>query len=60
MGDSSLHRNDVRSRTARRQRLNDLCRMFLCPRTTRRLTALRLNPKSERGINDNKKDQLIR
>src|SRR5271155_4344021 len=50
MGDSSLHRNDVRGRTARRQRLKDLCRMFLCPRITRRLTALRLNPQREESM----------
>src|SRR5277367_2027621 len=50
MGDSSLHRNDVRSRTARRQRLKDLCRMFLCPRITRRLTAPRLSPQREESM----------
>ena len=53
MEDSSLRRSRVPRRTARRLRLNDLCRMFLCPRTTRRLTALRLNP--QRGINGNNK-----
>src|SRR5271154_118201 len=50
MEDSSLHRSHVRGRTARRLRLKDLCRMFLCPRITRRLTALRLNPRREKSM----------
>src|ERR1700733_12334424 len=50
MRDSSLRRSRVPRRTARRLRLKHLCRMFLCPPITRRLTALRLNPQSEESM----------
>src|SRR6202142_3398370 len=58
MEDSSLRRSHVRGRTARRLRLKHLCRMFLCPRITRRLTALRLNPKREESMTTTKAFRL--
>src|SRR5271163_5156067 len=50
MEDSSLRRSHVRGRTARRPRLKDLYRMFLCPRITQRLAALRHNPQREKSM----------
>src|SRR5271156_1206390 len=50
MEDSSLPRSHVRGRTARRRRLKHLCRMFLCPRITRRLTALKPSPLREESM----------
>src|SRR6202044_2227488 len=58
MEDSSLRRSHVRGRTARRRRLKDLCRMFLCPRITRRLTALRFNPHREESMTTARAFQL--
>src|ERR1700690_2859650 len=58
MEDSSLRRSHVRGRTARRLRLKHLCRMFLCPRITRRLRALRLSPLREKSMTTTKAFRL--
>src|SRR5580693_543563 len=58
MEDSSLRRSRVPRKTARRLRLKDLCGMFLCPRITRRLTALRLNPRREESMTTTKAFRL--
>src|SRR5271168_301942 len=58
MEDSSLRRSHVRGRTARRRRLKHLCRMFLCPRIKRRLTALKPSPLREKSMTTTKAFRL--
>src|SRR5271170_3372772 len=58
MEDSSLPRSHVRGRTARRRRLKHLCRMFLCPRITQRLTALKPSPLREKSMTTTKAFRL--